>query len=67
MTQLFTDDGHAVPVTVILAGPVRVVQKKTPETDGYGAVQLGIGDKLKNGISLCAVTLPKHKWFRQKH
>ena len=48
MTQLFTDNGHVVPVTVILAGPVRVVQKKTPETDGYAAVQLGIGEKLKN-------------------
>lgn len=41
MTQVFTDEGRAVPVTVILAGPNRVLQVKTPETDGYAAVQLG--------------------------
>jgi large subunit ribosomal protein L3 len=43
MTQLFTDEGRAVPVTVIKAGPCRVVQVKTPETDGYAAVQLSYG------------------------
>lgn len=48
MTQLFTSNGNVVPVTVIEAGPVRVVQKKTPATDGYAAVQLGLGEKLKN-------------------
>lgn len=48
MTQLFADNGNVVPVTVIQAGPVRVVQKKTPATDGYAAVQLGLGEKLKN-------------------
>lgn len=41
MTQIFTDDGRAVPVTVIKAGPCRVLQIKTLETDGYAAVQLG--------------------------
>jgi len=41
MTQVFTDDGEAVPVTVIEAGPCYVTQVKTPERDGYGAVQLG--------------------------
>lgn len=41
MTQVFTDEGRAVPVTVILAGPNRVLQVKTEETDGYAAVQLG--------------------------
>ncbi len=48
MTQIFTENGNVVPVTVIEAGPVRVVQKKTVETDGYEAVQLGLGEKLKN-------------------
>lgn len=41
MTQLFSEGGSAVPVTVIEAGPCVVVQKKTPERDGYAAVQLG--------------------------
>jgi large subunit ribosomal protein L3 len=43
MTQIFTDDGRAVPVTVIKAGPCRVIQVKTPERDGYAAVQLAFG------------------------
>jgi large subunit ribosomal protein L3 len=43
MTQVFRDDGTAVPVTVIEAGPCTVVQVKTDETDGYAAVQLGYG------------------------
>jgi len=41
MTQVFTDDGRLVPVTVIEAGPCPVVQKKTVESDGYDAVQVG--------------------------
>ena len=41
MTQIFNEAGHAVPVTVIQAGPCTVVQKKTVEKDGYEAVQLG--------------------------
>lgn len=44
MTQLFDDNGNVVPVTVIEAGPCTVVQKKTVETDGYNAVQLGFED-----------------------
>jgi len=43
MTQIFEKDGTAVPVTVIEAGPCTVVQVKTPERDGYAAVQLGFG------------------------
>lgn len=45
MTQVFTDTGLAVPVTVIEAGPCVVVQKKTPEKDGYSAIQIGFGEK----------------------
>ena len=41
MTQIFDADGKVVPVTVIEAGPCTVVQKKTAETDGYEAVQVG--------------------------
>jgi large subunit ribosomal protein L3 len=40
MTQVFDDEARAVPVTVIKAGPCRVVQIKRPETDGYGAIQI---------------------------
>ena len=40
MTQLFTEDGTVIPVTVIEAGPVSVVQKKTVENDGYSAIQI---------------------------
>ena len=42
MTQVFSDDGQAVPVTVIQAGPCVVVQKKTVEKEGYSKVQLGL-------------------------
>src|SRR6478672_13626994 len=42
MTQLFSEDGSVTPVTVIKAGPCIVVQKKTVNTDGYDAVQLGL-------------------------
>lgn len=44
MTQIFDEKGNVVPVTVIIAGPCAVVQKKTNEKDGYEAVQLGYGD-----------------------
>ena len=44
MTQLFDENGKVVPVTVIEAGPCTVAQKKTVESDGYQAVQLGFGD-----------------------
>ena len=44
MTQIFADNGAAIPVTVIEAGPCFVVQKKTTEVDGYNAVQLGYSD-----------------------
>ena len=43
MTQVFTDEGLAVPVTVIEAGPCVVTQIRTEEKDGYDAVQLGFG------------------------
>jgi len=43
MTRIFTEDGLAIPVTVVEAGPCPVVQVKTEETDGYRAIQLGFG------------------------
>ena len=44
MTQIFDEIGNVIPVTVIQAGPCVVAQKKTVETDGYNAVQLGFSD-----------------------
>lgn len=41
MTQIFSEDGLAIPVTVVEAGPCTVVQKKTVETDGYNAIKIG--------------------------
>lgn len=44
MTQIFTENGILVPVTVLEAGPCVVTQKKTEENDGYTAIQVGFGD-----------------------
>lgn len=44
MTQVFTEDGIMIPVTVVLAGPMSVIQKKTTEIDGYNAVKFGFDD-----------------------
>jgi len=44
MTQIFDENGNVIPVTVVEAGPCVVTQKKTIETDGYEAVQLGFED-----------------------
>lgn len=44
-TRVYDKDGNVIPVTVVLAGPNRVVQVKTVETDGYKAVQLGFDDQ----------------------
>jgi len=45
MTQVWTDDGRVVPVTVVRVQPARVVQVKTPEHDGYSAVQVTYGTR----------------------
>jgi large subunit ribosomal protein L3 len=44
MTQIFSETGESIPVTVIEAGPAVVTQIKTVDTDGYNAVQIGFGD-----------------------
>jgi len=60
MTQIFSDDGVAVAVTVVEAEPSVVIQKKTKKTDGYNAIQLGYGRiKQKN------VTKPLQGHFRK--
>ena len=60
MTQIFDENGNVIPVTVIEAGPCTVVQKKTVETDGYAAVQLGFED-----VSEKRVTKPEAGHFKK--
>ena len=43
MTQIFDESGRAVPVTVVESGPCRVTQIKTPERDGYSAIEMALG------------------------
>lgn len=50
MTQVFTEEGKVVPVTVVEAGPIFVTQIKTTETDGYNAIQVAFENKKKNHI-----------------
>ena len=51
MTQIFSEAGKVIPVTVVEAGPCVVVQKKTDENDGYSALQLGFGDISPKGAN----------------
>ena len=51
MTRIFTEDGQAVPVTVIEAGPCRVVAKKSTEKHGYQAYQVGYGTRRKSRVT----------------
>lgn len=51
MTQIFTEDGVVIPVTVVEAGPLKVIQKKTKETDGYNAIQVGFQDMKENRVN----------------
>ena len=72
MTQIFTEHGEVIPVTVVEAGPVVVTQIKTTENDGYTAIQVGFRDakekslnKPQKGHLAAANTLKKHlKEFR---
>ena len=45
MTQVYAEDGRAIPVTVLEAGPCVVVQRKSKDKDGYSSVQLGLVEK----------------------
>jgi large subunit ribosomal protein L3 len=51
MTQIYEEDGTAVPVTVIECGPCTVLQVRTPERDGYHAVQLGFADRKRKSAT----------------
>ena len=59
MSQFFDEQGRAVPVTLIEAGPCRITQLKNNDTDGYSAVQIGFGEsreKLINKPAQCHLT-----------
>lgn len=60
MTQLWDENNHIVPVTVIQAGPCVVTQVRTPEVDGYSAVQLGFG-----AVRAKSVTKPQAGQFEK--
>ena len=71
MTQVYTESGRLLPVTVIQAGPCTVMQVKTVRSDGYNAVQLGYEDvkpsrrkKPQLGHAAKAGTVPK-KFVRE--
>ncbi len=51
MTQLFDENSNVIPVTIVEAGPCVVVQKKTVDTDGYNALQLGFGDATAKSLN----------------
>lgn len=54
MSQIFTEDGTCIPVTIVQAGPCVVIQKKTAKIDGYTAVQVGF-----ESVSAASATKPK--------
>ncbi len=58
MTQIFTEDGTVIPVSVVEAGPLYVVQKKTIDKDGYNAIQVGFTD-----VKAIRVNKPKKGHF----
>jgi len=51
MTQIFDEKGKVHPVTILSAGPLTVTQVKTSQVDGYGAVQVGFGEKKEKNIT----------------
>ena len=72
MTQVFTPEGQVVPVTLVKAGPCVVTQRKTPTTDGYDAVQLGLVEFAKKPNKPMAKHLSKSgaegvKFLREFH
>ncbi|MDP6734000.1 MAG: 50S ribosomal protein L3 [Gammaproteobacteria bacterium] len=54
MTRVFTEEGNSVPVTVVEVQPNRVTQIKTPETDGYSAIQVTTGSRRASRVSRAA-------------
>ena len=71
MTQIFHEDGGVIPVTVIQAGPCKVVQIKTHQRDGYGALQLGYEERDEKKVSKAILghckkaQLPAFRYLRE--
>ncbi len=71
MTQVFTEDGQAVAVTVIEAGPCVVLKKKTPEIDGYSAIQVGFSGTKEKKVNrpdrgqFTKFNIKPTKWLRE--
>ncbi len=71
MTQIFGENGRVIPVTVVQAGPCVVVQKKTVETDGYEAVQVGFGEIAERKVNkpmkghFAKADTPNKKYLRE--
>ncbi|NLC84376.1 MAG: 50S ribosomal protein L3 [Ruminococcaceae bacterium] len=71
MTQLFDENGLAIPVTVIECGPIMVVQNKTVQNDGYKAVKVGFGEKKKSQVNkpesgqFSKAGIEPQKWLRE--
>ncbi len=61
MTQVFAENGEVIPVTVIEAEPNVVLQKKSVESDGYEAIQIGFADAKKNQTNQKQAMLLKQK------
>jgi large subunit ribosomal protein L3 len=51
MTRVFAEDGHAIPVSIVEVQPNRITQIKTPESDGYAAIQVTIGQKKASRVT----------------
>lgn len=66
MTQVFSDNGDVVPVTVVQAGPCPVIQRKTKDKDGYEAIQIGFEEFSENEITR-KTTKPYRAHFVKKN
>ena len=66
MTQVFDENGRAVPVTLVEAGPCHIAQVKRVETDGYAAIQLSFGERKRVNKPM-AVHLVKAKLTSSRH
>jgi large subunit ribosomal protein L3 len=67
MTQIFSDNGDAMAVTVVQAGPCYTVARRSPDKDGYTAVQLGFGDARKIGEqNIADTTRPANGYFAKR-
>lgn len=65
MTQIFDENGNAIPATVVNAGPITAVQIKTKEKDGYEAVVFGFGTKKLKNIKKPQKKLGNFRWLRE--